>query len=184
MRTTYMPIRLIGVVIGGALIGSLFGGASLAQPTRNSNSAFELQRCTIAAYLKAVYVRSSLLKERDRFVVISVEGQPQAYVQCMFAKDFKLLYCEASSGFYEKSESEPRTHYLRQTRIKALANLGFATGPKEKNYRYERRLDRDPDFEAIATLMLTALRDGYDVRKDTQLRLKAPPVPIQMACGH
>ena len=179
-----MPVRLIRAMVGGALVASLLGGASLAQPASNSNFPFELQRCAIAAYLKAIYVRPSLVKERDRFVVVSVDGQPQAYVQCMFAENFTLLYCEASSGFYAESESEPRTSRLSQRRINALAKLGFATGPKEKNYRYERRLDRDPDFEAIATLMLSALHSGYDVGKDTRLHLKAPPVPIQPSCGH
>jgi hypothetical protein len=182
MLTKCTSLWLMRAVIGGSL--SLLGGATLAQSASNSTSPFERQQCMIAAYLKAIYVRPTLVKERDRFVIVSVDGESQAYVQCMFAKDFTLLYCEASSGFYANSDSDPRTLYLRQSRINALAKLGFVTGPKEKNYRYERRLGRDPDFEAIATLMLSALRDGYDVHKNTPLHLTAPPVPIQVACRH
>jgi hypothetical protein len=47
-------------------------------------------------------------------------------------------------------------------------------GPEEKNFIYERRLGPSPDFDPIATLMLTALHDGYDVREDTVLKTVAP----------
>ncbi len=64
--------------------------------------------------------------------------------------------------------------YLPQVSIAALERLGFATGAEEKNYSYERDLSGAPGFDAIATLMLSALHDAYGVRADMSLETRAP----------
>ena len=147
-------------------------GIALAQPSTKPKTLPEMQRCMLSERLKAVYTHPSLFKDRDRFVIVSVTGRPQAYVQCLFANSEKLLYCEASSLYYAEPKDKPRTLYLPPDRIRALARLGFATGPNEKNFRYERPIDSTADFDAIATFMLTALRDGYGLRKSEPIEMK------------
>ena len=157
---------LFAVVLFAAL-----DGVAAAQPYGTP-----LQRCMVAAQLKAVYTRPSLSKDLNRFVVVSVRGRPQAYVQCMFANSEKLLYCEASSLYYAEDANKPRALYLPADRIKALGKLGFATGPSERNFRYERPIDSTADFDAMAAFMLTALHKGYGVRKGEQIEMKSPVV--------
>ncbi len=84
--------------------------------------------------MKAVYERPSAVKERGPFLVMSVKGQPQAYVQCMFADNRKKLYCEASSGDYTERDSKPCMSCLSQEFVAALGRLGFAIETGGKNY--------------------------------------------------
>ena len=155
-----------------ALLAAVFvvvsGGIAQAQ----SGTLF--QRCMVAAQLKAAYTRPSLSKDLNRFVILSIRGRPQAYVQCLFANSEKLLYCEASSFYYAEADDKPRALYLPADRIKALARLGFAIGPSEKNFHYERSVDSTADFDAIAAFMLMALQDGYGVRKGELIEMKSP----------
>ena len=132
------------------------------------------KRCPLDAQLRAVHDRPSAFKERDRFLVISVKQHPQWYVQCMFAANRTKLYCEASSGYYAERAETPRTTYLSPDSTAALARLGFAIGAAEKNFSYERELTVKPDFDAIATFMLTVLHDGYGVGAETELETIAP----------
>jgi hypothetical protein len=157
----------LAVVLSAASIG-----IAAAQPSAKPKTLPETQRCMVAEQLKAVYTHPSLFKDRDRFVIVSVTGRPQAYVQCLFANSEKLLYCEASSLYYAEPDDKPRTLHLPPDRIKALARLGFATGPNEKNFRYERPIDSTADFDAIAAFMLTALREGHGLRKGEQIQMK------------
>lgn len=145
-----------------------------AETTDSRKGLVDKERCALAASLKAVYERPSAVKERGPFLVMSVKGRPQAYVQCMFADNRKKLYCEASSGDYVERESKPCMSCLSQESVAALGRLGFAIGTGGKNYPYKRDLNGTPDFDAIATLMLSALHDAYGVREGTTLDTYAP----------
>lgn len=165
-----MAIRLVFILVLAA-----FNVLNAAAGTRDSRSELiETHCCVLAGSLQAVYERPSAFRECDRFLILSVKGWPQAYVQCMFADNRKKLYCEASSGYYAEPDSKPRMSYLPQDFIAALGRLGFATGTPEKNFRYERDLSGTPEFDAIATLMLSALHDAYGAREDTLLDTYAP----------
>ena len=146
----------------------------VAQPADTLNELLAAERCLLSAQLKAVYERPSAFKERGRFLVVRVEARPQSYVQCMFADNRSKLYCEASSFYYAEPEMKPRTFYMPSDAMAALQKLGFATRTSEKNFPYERALSGTPDFDAIATLMLTALHDAYGAREDTVLTTAAP----------
>jgi hypothetical protein len=143
-----------------------FSLQAAAQTAQSLKDLLRARSCGISAQLRAVYERPSAVKERDRFFVISVTSDPQRYVQCMFAEDRPKLFCEASNGGRARARSEETKAVLRR--------LGFSTETADKNFTYEKDLTREPDFDAITTLMLTALHDGYGVRADTELTVDAP----------
>jgi len=105
---------------------------------------------------------------------VSVKARPQNYVQCMFADNRSILYCEASSFYCAERDTKPRTLYMPPERMAALEKLGFSIRTSEKNFPYERVLSDTPDFDEIATMMLTALHNTYGVRQDTELATDAP----------
>ena len=157
-----------------AVISGLLPGPAVAQPADTLNELLAAERCPLSAQLKAVYERPSAFKERDRFLVVSVKIRPQNYVQCMFAENRSKLYCEASSSYSAERETKLRMLYMPPDAMAVLQKLGFATKTSEKNFSYERALSGAPDFDAIATLMLTVLHDAYGVREDTVLTTAAP----------
>src|SRR5262245_23182241 len=92
----------------------------------------------------------------------------------MFADNRSILYCEASSFYCAERDTKPRTLYMPPERMAALEKLGFSIRTSEKNFPYERVLSDTPDFDEIATMMLTALHNTYGVRQDTELATDAP----------
>jgi hypothetical protein len=166
--------RLLTAFVGAALVAGLLPEQTAAQPADTLKALLAARSCLLSGELQAVYERPSPFKERDRFLVLSVKASPQSYVQCMFADNRSKLYCEASSFYYAEPAGKPRMLYLPPEVMAALEKLGFATGTSQKNFPYERPLNGTPDFDAIATLMLTALHDAYGVREETELKTFAP----------
>jgi hypothetical protein len=158
--------------LAAALVAGLLPRPATAQSAETRAALLAARQCTLAAQLRAVRGRPSAFKHRDRFLVLSVKARPQSYVQCMFT-DRDRLYCEASSFYYAEAGTR-RTVYMASEAMAALEKLGFGTGPEQKNFPYERALGSPPDFDAIATLMLTALHDAYGAREDTELETYAP----------
>jgi hypothetical protein len=131
-------------------------------------------RCQLVDRLERIYEFGDHASHRDRFIAVTVPRHRHGYVQCMFAERRSLLFCEASSGFYYDKKSAPRTQWLARDKIEALARVGFSTDDSKGNFSLEKPLDRQPDFNALADLILQALHDGYDARAETKLRFDAP----------
>jgi hypothetical protein len=131
-------------------------------------------RCQLVDRLERIYEFGDKASDRNRFIAVTVPQHRHGYVQCMFAERGSLLYCEASSGFHYDKEGAPRTQWLERGKIEALARLGFSTDDSKGNFSLEKPLDRRPDFNALADLILQALHDGYDARAETKLRFNAP----------
>jgi hypothetical protein len=143
-----------------------------AQPTDSLKTLLRFHRCPLSPYLQAVYERPAAIAERDRFLKLSVRDRPRNYVRCQFADDRKKLYCEASS--YIDAGPSALSLSLPPEALASLAKLGFKTDDAKNNFPYERALEGTPDFDAIATMMLTALHDAYGVREETELKTYAP----------
>jgi hypothetical protein len=145
-----------------------------AQTPDTLKTLLAFRQCPLSSYLQAVHDRPAVVSGGVPFLKVSVEKRPLNYVQCRFSDDHKTLYCEASSYFDAGPSAKPLSLSLPPAALAALAKLGFATDDARKNFPYERALGRPPDFDAIATLMLTALHDAYGVREETELKTFAP----------
>lgn len=155
-----------------ALMAGLLPERATAQSADTMKTLLAFRQCPLSLYLQAVYERPAAVKDGVLFLKISVEDRPRNYVQCRFSDDRKKLYCEASS--YVDAGPGTLSLSLSPEALAALAKLGFATGDAKKNFPYERTFEGSPDFDAIATMMLTALHDAYGVREETELETFAP----------
>ncbi|HEY0235957.1 MAG TPA: hypothetical protein VGC86_13025 [Afipia sp.] len=146
-------------------------------PARSTNTREELLKkyhCRLTDLLRQVFEAPSAYQERNRYLILTGLGRSDNYVQCMFAANRTKLYCEVSSGYYESAMDKPRRHFPSEDVKAAFRRLGFSTGNEEKNYPYERDFAGVPDFGAIATLMLSAMHDGFGARAETPLIAKSP----------
>ena len=159
------------LVIAVLLAMALCPGRAGAQAAASLQELLAFRRCPLAANLKAVYERPAWPEAGRQFVAVRVEGAPHSYVRCRIGgRRDPQLYCEASSLPF----AMPQEGTAQASARTALARLGFATETTGKDFPCRRPLDGAPDFDAIATLMLTALHDGYGVRADTVLIIEAP----------
>jgi hypothetical protein len=133
-------------------------------------------RCPVVDRLERIYEAGDPANAQDRFLIIDFPDRPQDYVQCVFDTRTKML-CEASSGFFYSTQSEPRLYRLPAQSIAALGRLGFSTDDSAGNFRIWFDVADPPDFNAIADFMLKALHDGYGARGDMTLRFNAPFAP-------
>lgn len=131
-------------------------------------------RCSVVDRLERIYQAGDPSVHRNRYIVVSVSGHSQSYVQCMFFDDRRKMLCEASSGYYSNKEGEPRTFWLSRDARAALRALGFSTDDVAGNHALEFDVKTPPDFNAIADLILKALHDAYDARAESRLRFNAP----------
>lgn len=166
--------RLIAAVFAAALAIGIPPAQTAAQTADTLKTLLAFRQCPLSLYLQGIYERPAAVKGDASFLKISVEDRPLNHVRCRFADDHKKLYCEASSYFDAGSGAKPLSLSLPPAAIAALNKLGFATDDAKKNFPYERALDRMPDFDAIAILILTALHDAYGVRGETELKTYAP----------
>ena len=130
------------------------------------------RRCVVAAQLRAIHALPDPSDEQDRFLILSRVDAPQDYVQCHFADADRAMRCEAASGYFF---DVPRTMHLPPPAIAALGHLGFSTDDAApQNFTQTFSLAAEPDLDAVATLMLTALHVGYGVTAATRLDYSAP----------
>lgn len=129
-------------------------------------------RCPLIEKLEKTHMAYHAAAGRDRFLSVSVPEHPHGYVQCLFHDGNRQLHCEAASGYFAAQPFR-----LPPERIAALGRLGFATGQSQGNYGIDFDMPRDPDFDRLARLLLTALHDGYGARAASRLRINAPFVP-------
>lgn len=161
-----MSRRCTALLLCAVLIAGLAAGHVAAQSVDTLKELLLYYRCPLSPYLQAIYERPAAVA--DRFLRVSVTDRPQSFVQCMFRDT--AVYCEASA--YDGTVSRKRA--LAPQAVAALQSLGFAIGKGGENLSYERAFRGRPDFDAIATLMLTALHDAYSVRADTELKTYTP----------
>ncbi|RTL48904.1 MAG: hypothetical protein EKK40_16140 [Bradyrhizobiaceae bacterium] len=146
----------------------------LAQTLSSQDALLAKYRCPLSDLLRQVFEAPSAYQERNRYLILTGPGRSADYVQCIFAANRTKLYCEASSGYYDEAMDKPRRHFPSDAVKAALGKLGFKTGNEEKNYPYERDFTGTPDFGEIATLMLSAMHDGFGARAETPLIVHAP----------
>ena len=156
------------MLICAVLLGGVITGRGAAQSTDTLRPLLAFRQCPLTPYLRAVYERPAKVDGRARFLTVTVTERPQAFVQCMIARD--EAYCEASAFDGTLSHKAP----LAAPALAALQKLAFAATTGGANLSYRRAFDGEPDFDAIAILMLTALHDAYGVRADTALDTYAP----------
>ena len=164
-----MMTRRIGY-LAVALAAGISAVSAAAQNSETLKELLHFQQCPLAPLLRAVYTRPAKVDGRARFTTVTVMARPQSYVQCLFT-DRASVYCEASA--FSDGPIERKTP-LTPDAVAALQRLGFAPQPNGYNLVYERASAGEPDFDAIAVLMLTALHDAYGVRADTALDTYAP----------
>jgi hypothetical protein len=156
---------------------------ALAQNKPGLQALLNAHRCAVVERLKIIH---ATFAPKDRYLVLSVSGDPQAYVQCLFLPDKRNVLCEASSGYY-RSKVEPQVWTLHPDRQAQLARLGFGTGVSRGNFQRKLDFGADPDFERIADLMVSALHHGYGADLDTSVRVEAPLLPldhgVDESCG-
>lgn len=152
----------------GVALGFERGGA---QASASLQELLAFRRCPLAAELRAVYERPLSPEAGRQFVAVRVKSVPHSYVRCRTGdRNDPQLYCEASSlPFVAPPAGDPQAAARA-----ALAKLGFATESVDKDFPYRRPLGGSPDFDAIATFMLTALHEAYGVGESTPLVVDAP----------
>jgi len=130
----------------------------------------------IAAYHCPVYTAMESIRARpmtplDRFIVLAVDRN-QRYVQCQFMDDDKVLYCEASSGFYGKTRMR-----FAKGGLAAIAALGFDTNVPDGNFWQGRPVRDSTDVWSTASLLLETLYRGYGARLKTKIEMHAALLP-------
>jgi hypothetical protein len=133
-------------------------------------------RCAVVDRLQQIYASADSSNPQNWFLIVSFAAPSSDYVQCVFETKTRML-CEASSGFYDKVASEPRTRWLPSEAIAALGRLGFSTDDTAGNFRIWFEVPDPPDFNRIAGFMLRALHDGYGARANDDLEFNAPLAP-------
>lgn len=134
-------------------------------------------RCDIVDRLERIHTVVDPSSLDNRFIVVVLPTHPHGFVQCLFDDDGTRMLCEASSGYYYDLPDTPRTFHLDPTSIAALARLGFDTDDSKGNFVAEFAIGHEPDFNAVADLILTALHDGYGARPGDRLDVTAPLAP-------
>ncbi|MFG1410559.1 hypothetical protein V5G24_05540 [Xanthobacter sp. VTT E-85241] len=127
--------------------------------------------CQITHRLFMTYLQRQKL---DRFVVASVKGGNQQYVQCLLLEDNKQMLCEAASGFYGVKKGEARDE-VRMSNLAILEAAGFDTDSSEGNFQKLLVISQPTgDFDRVADLMLGLLYDIYGARRGDRLTYVAP----------
>jgi hypothetical protein len=128
-------------------------------------------QCSLAGLIAKIHAHSQP-EDQDRFIVLSLPGPIAAYVQCAFEYKDREGLCEVSSGWWNNSWEKP---HFNSAQLTALAQLGFSTNVKKGNFPKPMNFPADgPDPYALASLMLSALYEGYGARKEMQIEVEAP----------
>jgi hypothetical protein len=127
--------------------------------------------------LELIYAAGDPRSDLDRYLVITLSANEDAYVQCRFRVNRSRVNCEGSSGFWSAKKGEPRRFRLPPRAVAALARLGLDTDDSAGNFSIDRVIDGPADFHPLADLVLRALHDGYGARSTMKLQFKAPFAP-------
>jgi hypothetical protein len=146
--------------------------AALAEISPTLRALLLEYHCQLVSRLERTYDFGSLA--RDRFLTATAAEHQHGYVKCTFIFLGERMRCEAASGFYYEQTGGARTFRLAPAKVAALARLGFSTDDSRGDFRIEFDVADEPDFSAIAALILTALHDGYDARAQSTLQFNAP----------
>lgn len=141
-------------------------------------------RCGVVERLSQIHENRKT--DVDRYFILSLKASPQSYVQCIFLDNDTRMLCEASSGYYATPEVQDRAVFLRPESVAALARLGFATDDSQGNFQLMIDLNGEPDLDAIAEIVLTALYEAYGARLGDPLDWKSPLAdfdPSQSSCA-
>ncbi len=162
--------RVLAAFVAAAVLAGPCASQAAAERAETLKTLLADRQCPRALYLQAIHERPAKVDGRARFLTITVQERPQSFVQCMFAQR-DAVYCEASA-FHDG----PLSHKvpLAPDAVAVLRQLGFAATADGSNFSYRRAFHGEPDFDAIAILMLTVLHDAYGVRADTALETYAP----------
>jgi hypothetical protein len=111
--------------------------------------------------------------EANPFLILSIAGRGQSYVQCIFVDPEGALFCEASSGSLGPPEGAEGHMRLAPGAVAVLAVLGFETDETDGNFWrvFERG---EGGHRHTAEVMLDALHRGYGARTDLEIEVKAP----------
>ena len=179
MRTDFLTYGMRGFA---ALALTIFTVGAAAAPNPRLEY-LQKYRCPVADRLSRLYSAGDPAQDRDRFIAVTLLEHKHGYVQCLFHDHETRLLCEASSGFWYDKPGTPRTMRLAPDKIAALGRLGFSTDDSHGNFSLDLPVPQQPDFGAIADLILEALYDGYDARVDKTLTFTAPFAPgLTLAC--
>src|SRR5580704_9040450 len=128
-------------------------------------------QCSLAGLIEKIHAHHSKPGEKGRFVVLALPVQTGSYVQCAFDRRDHEGLCEASSGWWDLRYKPQFT----SAQLAALTQLGFSTDVKKGNFPKPMNFPSEgPDAYALASLMLSALYEGYGARKEMQIEVEAP----------
>ena len=128
-------------------------------------------QCSLAGLIAKIHAHKQP-NDQNRFIVLALPGPTAAYVQCAFGNKDREGLCEASSGWWNNSWEKP--HFM-PAQLAGLAKLGFSTNGSHGNFQRQMNFPADgPEPYALATLMLSALYEGYGARKEMQIEVVAP----------
>lgn len=148
-------------------------GAGSAAVAEDGLSDFvETYQCSLAGLIAKIAAHHDKPKEQGRFIVLALPGPIASYVQCAFGNRDRDGLCEASSGWWNNSREKP---HFDPAELAGLARLGFSTNGAHGNFRQQMHFPPDgPEPYALASLMLSALYEGYGARKDMPIEVVAP----------
>jgi hypothetical protein len=129
-------------------------------------------QCSLAGLIAKIVAHPGKPDDQDRFIVLALPGPSASYVQCALDNAGREGLCEASSGWWNNPSERP---HFGAAQLAALARLGFSTNGSRGNFQQHMRFPpTGPDPDGLAELMLRALYEGYDARKDMQIEVVAP----------
>jgi hypothetical protein len=127
-------------------------------------------KCAVVELLMRVHAHPNM-DLSSRFLILDRADNGSAYVQCAFDDHDRSMLCEAASGFFAVPGEAP---VFTPEQKQALAKLGFAMNEPRANFRQFLRFGHEPDYDAVADLLLTTLYEAYGARRDTVIEVTAP----------
>jgi hypothetical protein len=154
-----------------ALAAILSDVTSTMAGTDGLSDFVETYQCSLEGLIAKILARDKR-EERDRFIVLSLPVQKAMYVQCAFGNRDREALCEASSGWWNNPSEKP---HFTPVQLRALQTLGFSTDGSHGNFqKHLHFVSYGPEPYALAELMLSALYEGYDARKEMPIEVVAP----------
>ena len=164
MRKTTWHVMLVAATVS-------FAGVTTAAAAEGLDDFVETYQCSLAGLIAKIHAHGQP-NDQDRFIILSLPGPKAAYVQCAFGDKDRAGLCEASSGWWNNSWEKP---LFTPAELAALAQLGFSTNGSHGNFQQQMHFPPDgPEPYALASLMLSALYEGYGARKEMRIEVVAP----------
>jgi hypothetical protein len=163
------------------------GDSATAKPPDTLGELMDVHRCETIVRLEQVRSSKEAAgqpKKKDRYIVLSSARNQNHFVQCIFIDDDARMLCEASSGFYVRNRPETPKPFLGTPARDALVSLGFSSDDSDGNFQHFVDMKPGNSLETVADLVLTALHNGYGVRRLTKLTFMAPLGPGGDAVKH